>query len=87
MAKLLRRLLQGRLTDTTPCQIHPTLIPFMMASIPPCDSEYFEGAVEWGEDDDGTEYFYYSALDMTKDAEIKQLLEQKVTLGYLGGQS
>merc|ERR1711924_416315 len=40
-----------------------------------CDSEYFEGAVEWGEDDDGTEYFHYSALDMAKDADIKRVLE------------
>lgn len=28
------------------------------------ESEYFEGAVEWGEDDDGTETMYYSALDV-----------------------
>jgi len=42
-----------------------------------CDCEYFEGAVEWGEDDDGTEYFYYSALDMAKDADIKRMLVEK----------
>jgi len=42
-----------------------------------CNSEYLEGAVEWGEDDDGTETMFYSALDvanMAKQPEIAELI-------------
>merc|ERR1712190_711190 len=35
-----------------------------------CDSEYFEGAVEWGEDDTGTEQFFYTALSVTERAAV-----------------
>lgn len=44
-----------------------------------CDSEYLEGAVEWGEDDDGTETMIYSALDaanMAKQTEIATIIQQ-----------
>lgn len=40
-----------------------------------CDSEYFEGAVEWGEDDDGTENMLYSALDVANSAHQKEIAE------------
>ncbi|CAK0846913.1 unnamed protein product [Prorocentrum cordatum] len=35
-----------------------------------CSSEYFEGAVEWGDEDDGTEQFFYTALDVTDRASV-----------------
>jgi len=44
-----------------------------------CDSEYLEGAVEWGEDDDGTESMVYSALDaahMSRQDEIAELIKR-----------
>ncbi|CAE8620028.1 unnamed protein product [Polarella glacialis] len=43
-----------------------------------CDSEFLEGAVEWGEEDDGTEMTLYSALDMADQAghlDISKLLQ------------
>lgn len=33
-----------------------------------CHSEYLEGAVEWGDSDDGSDMLYYSALDAAKQA-------------------
>lgn len=35
-----------------------------------CNSEYFEGAVEWGEDDTGTEQFFYTALTVAERATV-----------------
>lgn len=45
-----------------------------------CDSEYFEGAVEWGDDDDGSEMMYYSAVDVANGArqfEIAELIKSR----------
>eukprot|EP00811_Abedinium_folium_P007969 NODE_17356_length_947_cov_6.940244.p1 GENE.NODE_17356_length_947_cov_6.940244~~NODE_17356_length_947_cov_6.940244.p1 ORF type:complete len:275 (-),score=81.70 NODE_17356_length_947_cov_6.940244:66-890(-) len=44
-----------------------------------CTSEYMEGAVEWGEEDDGTETMHYSALDvaaMNKRVEIIEMIQR-----------
>mmetsp|Transcript_116136 Transcript_116136/g.292050 ORF Transcript_116136/g.292050 Transcript_116136/m.292050 type:complete len:273 (-) Transcript_116136:17-835(-) len=44
-----------------------------------CDSEYLEGALEWGDDDDGSDMSYYSALDSANQArhpEIAELIRQ-----------
>mmetsp|Transcript_41613 Transcript_41613/g.120663 ORF Transcript_41613/g.120663 Transcript_41613/m.120663 type:complete len:308 (-) Transcript_41613:42-965(-) len=40
-----------------------------------CDSEYFEGAVEWGENDDGTETMVYSAFDVAKSNHQPEIAE------------
>jgi len=44
-----------------------------------CHSEYLEGAVEWGDSDDGSDMIYYSALDAAKMAShpaIAELIRQ-----------
>lgn len=44
-----------------------------------CHSEFFEGAVEWGDDDDGTDTTFYTALDLAVLAgqtEIADLLQR-----------
>lgn len=44
-----------------------------------CHSEYLEGAVEWGDSDDGSDMIYYSALDAANQAKhhaIAELIRQ-----------
>lgn len=40
-----------------------------------CESEYIEGAVEWGEDDDGSEQMIYGAVDVAHMARLPELAE------------
>merc|ERR1712032_843047 len=43
-----------------------------------CDSEYIEGAAEWGEEDDGTDQFFYSALDVAQRAAVSSSTQSEI---------
>merc|ERR1712129_41435 len=54
-----------------------------------CDSEYLEGAVEWGDDDDGTEQMIYAALyvaNMARQPELAELIQRHGGTRLAGGQ-
>eukprot|EP00933_Yihiella_yeosuensis_P043493 TRINITY_DN38308_c0_g1_i1.p1 TRINITY_DN38308_c0_g1~~TRINITY_DN38308_c0_g1_i1.p1 ORF type:complete len:277 (+),score=69.22 TRINITY_DN38308_c0_g1_i1:43-873(+) len=52
-----------------------------------CDSEFLEGAVEWGDEDDGTEMTHYSALDVADQSgqsEISDILRRRGAVKLAG---